>query len=47
MFMKKRLKNMQFSIEQEEFMADWVATYGSDLIYLLDDLMRNILHKVA
>lgn len=29
-------------IEQEEFMADWVATYGEDLIYLLDDIMRNI-----
>ena len=39
--------SINIPIEQEEFMADWVATYGSDLIYLLDDLMRNILHKVA
>ena len=34
-------------IEKEEFIADWVATYGTDLIYLLDDLMRNILSRVA
>ena len=34
-------------IEQEEFMADWISLYGADLIYLLDDLMKNILRKVA
>ena len=31
-------------VEQEEFMANWVATYGDELMYLLDDLM-NILKK--
>lgn len=33
-------------IVQEEFMADWVATYGEDLIYLLDNIMRNITKKI-
>lgn len=27
------------SIDEEERLADWVATYGSELVYLLDDLM--------
>ena len=34
-------------IEEEEYIADWVATYGTDLIYLLDDLMRGIISRVA
>lgn len=29
-------------IEEEERLADWVATYGTDLIYLLDDLMQTL-----
>lgn len=29
-------------IEQEEFMADWISKYGTDLIYLLDYLMAGI-----
>ena len=39
--------DVHIPIEEEEFIADWVATYGTDLIYLLDDLMRNILSRVA
>lgn len=39
--------DIHIPIEEEEFIADWVATYGTDLIYLLDDLMRNILSRVA
>lgn len=31
--------NIVIPIEQEELMADWIANYGEDLIYLLDDLM--------
>lgn len=27
------------SIDEEERLADWVATYGTELVYLLDDLM--------
>ena len=29
-------------IEQEEFMADWISTYGTELVYLLDDLMQTM-----
>ncbi len=31
--------SINISISEEEFIADWVATYGTELIYLLDDLM--------
>lgn len=34
--------SIHIPIAQEEFMADWVATYGEDLIYLLDDIMRAL-----
>ena len=29
-------------IDEEEFIADWVATYGTDLVILLDDLLQAI-----
>ena len=29
-------------IDEEEFMADWISTYGTELVYLLDDLMQTI-----
>lgn len=32
--------SINISIREEEFIADWVSTYGTDLIYLLDDLMQ-------
>lgn len=38
--------NIHMSIDEEERLADWVATYGTELVYLLDDLM-GILEKVA
>ena len=34
-------------IEQEEFLADWISLYGTELIYLLDNLMSVILRKTA
>lgn len=34
-------------IEQEEFMADWISKYGTDLIYLLDYLMAGIQRGAA
>lgn len=34
-------------IEQEEYLADWISLYGTDLVYLLDDLMKNIDWMVA
>ena len=39
--------NIVMPIQEEEFMADWIANYGADLIYLLDDLMYMLLRKVA
>lgn len=30
------------SIDEEERLADWVATYGTELVYLLDDLMGTL-----
>ena len=35
--------NVVIPIEQEELIADWIANYGADLIYLLDDLMPVLL----
>ena len=34
--------DISMPIEQEEFMADWISTYGTELVYLLDDLMQTI-----
>lgn len=39
--------SIHIPIDEEEYIADWVATYGTDLIYLLDDLMRGIISRVA
>lgn len=39
--------DVHMPIEQEEYLADWISLYGTDLIYLLDDLMRNILRRTA
>lgn len=29
-------------MEQEEYLADWISIYGTDLIYLLDDIMVSM-----
>ena len=34
-------------IDEEERMADFIATYGEELIFLLDDVMRSIRYAVA
>lgn len=34
--------NIEMDIDEEEFMADWISTYGTELVYLLDDLMQTI-----
>ena len=34
--------SIHIPIQEEEFIADWVANYGTDLIYLLDDLMQTL-----
>ena len=37
--------DLTFGIEEEERMADFIATYGEELIYLLDDIMKEIKTK--
>lgn len=39
--------DLTFDIEEEERMADFIATYGEELIYLLDDVMRNIKLRIS
>ena len=39
--------NIHMPIELEEYLADWISLYGTDLIYLLDDLMSNIDWRAA
>lgn len=34
--------DIHMTMEQEEYLADWVSLYGADLVYLLDDLMASI-----
>ncbi len=37
--------NVIMPIEEEEYLAYWISLYGSELVYLLDDLMRMVLQK--
>lgn len=34
--------DINIPIDEEEFIADWVATYGTDLVILLDELMYAV-----
>lgn len=34
--------NIDLDIDEEEFIADWVATYGRELVNLLDDILYSI-----
>lgn len=34
--------NLYMPIQQEEYLADWVSVYGTDLICLLDNLMATL-----
>lgn len=34
--------NIYIPIEEEERLADWISLYGTELIYLLDDLLNAI-----
>lgn len=37
--------DIHMPIEQEEYMADWISLYGSDLVYLLDDILLQLIMK--
>lgn len=39
--------NMIMPIEEEEYLANWISLYGTELVYLLDDLMQSVLRKYA
>lgn len=39
--------NLSIPIETEEIIADFMSIYGRSIIYLADDLMRNIFMRVA
>ena len=39
--------DIHMSIQEEEFLADWVSRYGRDLITILDDLMYIVLKNRA
>lgn len=39
--------DVHMPMDEEEFMADWISKYGTDLIYLLDYLMAGIRRGVA
>lgn len=39
--------DIHMPIEQEEYLADWISQFGENLIYLLDDLMRSVLRRIA
>lgn len=38
--------DVYMSIDEEERLADWISLYGTELVYLLDDLM-SVLKKRA
>ena len=39
--------NIHIPIEQEEFMADFISVHGKNIIYLLDDLMRDLISRAV
>lgn len=39
--------DIHMPLAQEEYLADWISRYGEDLIYLLDDLMRTMIRRIA
>lgn len=39
--------DIRIPIEEEEFIADWVATYGAELISLLDELMTILISRAV
>mgnify|MGYP006922324482 FL=1 len=40
--------NIHMPIEQEEYLADWIGLYGTELVYLLDEILsNNMLHMAG
>ena len=39
--------NISLPIETEEWLCNFMADYGKEIIYLLDDLLQNLLFAIA
>lgn len=39
--------DVSMPIEQEEYLANWVSLYGTDLIYLLDNIMTSLSRRAV
>lgn len=39
--------SMYLPIEEEEYIANWVADYGRELFYILDDILYSMNRRIA
>lgn len=39
--------DISMPIEQEEYLANWISLYGTDLIYLLDNIMSSLSRRAV
>lgn len=39
--------NVYMPIEEEERLADWISLYGTELVYLLDNLLNSIIKRTS
>nr|DAT64338.1 MAG TPA: peptidase [Caudoviricetes sp.] len=39
--------NLNLPIETEEIIADFMSLFGRDIIYLADDIMNNLIRRIA
>lgn len=39
--------DISMPIEQEEYLASWISLYGTDLIYLLDNIMSSLSRRAV
>jgi hypothetical protein len=43
----KRMHGLKMDIQTEEIVADFLASYGREVIYTADSLMDNLMEKLA
>jgi hypothetical protein len=39
--------DISMPIEQEEYLAGWISLYGTDLVYLLDNIMSSLSRRAV
>lgn len=39
--------DISMPIEQEEYLASWISLYGTDLVYLLDNIMSSLSRRAV